>query len=558
MNPNNTTNLFRIILLFLLVGFAGQVRGQTCTGCTHTIPNGGGSINVGASDVYCLPTGSTFTGTLSGLAAGGIICIAPEASFMPSNNNTSPFAGTIINRGYMQFTRYDAHTPTIINYGDIVTTGWQGLQGTLENRGTVNMNGYVSFSSASFINSYGILNVNNGGDFNGTIDNSGEMAFYGINLNGVLNNYGQMKFYNSLNVGENTYITNDDLLEMINIAAVQFNGPMLTNNGQLTISHNTGGTFNMNQSINQVYNNGIIIVSGEFDQNAAGSLLVNNCRIVAEQDFKIQHGTVHNNGFIWTKSNFHNSGTSSSITNGVNGYVRGVNFTSSGQVSGRGRFYFTGVTTNSNALFNGSSASDPILFFDASPTNGEIFDNLVSSNPWNAPTNTIRPLSMPVLDAADFDCSVIPPSVAGYPPTTLPFNEVDCTPPKTVEFPLASNVSAHPPVNGNPFTVLYSTIRLFEQGNASNPTNNTTNLVIPGTGVFYADTSTGVITFTPDPAFTVGTVTAEYRISNSWNGTPPIHPSGRTAITITFNDCDSAPRGIITNPMLIKRVRKSE
>src|SRR5690606_28328044 len=46
--------------------------------CTNSIPNGGGYINVGAGQIYCLAAGETFTGTFS-LAAGGTICIAGGA-----------------------------------------------------------------------------------------------------------------------------------------------------------------------------------------------------------------------------------------------------------------------------------------------------------------------------------------------------------------------------------------------------------------------------------------------------------------------------------------------
>src|SRR5690606_36421683 len=38
----------------------------------------------------------------------------------------------------------------------------------------------------------------------------------------------------------------------------------------------------------------------------------------------------------------------------------------------------------------------------------------------------------------------------------------------------------------------------------------------------------------PLPSFITGVVEAEYRISNEWSGIPPIHPSGRTKITLTF------------------------
>src|SRR5690606_31445223 len=191
-------------------------------------------------------------------------------------------------------------------------------------------------ASSSEINSYGIFNANNGGEFNGTIDNSGTMKFYGINLNGVLNNYNQMYFYNSLNVGAGTYVTNDyeAYLETQNISGIQFNGPMLTNNGTIKVKSNSNSAqFKMNQSINQVFNNGLIEVEGDFEQNASNSLLVNHCRIIS-RDFKIQSGVAKNNGLISMSGSFKNSGAECHLTNGATGRIQGVNFTNSGYVNG--------------------------------------------------------------------------------------------------------------------------------------------------------------------------------------------------------------------------------
>ena len=99
-----------------------------------------------------------------------------------------------------------------------------------------------------------------------------------------------MKVHNTAShISETTYLTNDGLLEFIDVDDIQYNGPMLTNNGTIRVTHETTGNFKMNEAINQVFNNGLIVVSGQFQQNAAGSLLVNSCTIET-RTFKIQEG----------------------------------------------------------------------------------------------------------------------------------------------------------------------------------------------------------------------------------------------------------------------------
>src|SRR5690606_12513318 len=123
----------------------------------------------------------------------------------------------------------------------------------------------------------------------------GEWEFERISaISSTLNNYGEMKVHNAANnISSTTYLTNDGLLEFIDVDDVQYNGPMLTNNGTLTISNEGGGHFKMNQQINQVYNNGLISITGEFQQNAAGNKLENNCTIIAKTFF-VGNGTATN------------------------------------------------------------------------------------------------------------------------------------------------------------------------------------------------------------------------------------------------------------------------
>src|SRR5690606_7547529 len=233
------------------------------------------------------------------------------------------------------------HTVHIENRGTFTSAYLQNFSGTIENHGTMNVVGQLDMRNGSAIENYGQMNISNiafdgttvtnyntaefrvnggvnvysgywdnrfGGEvyfngsnvnFTGDLDNSGYWEFERISsLSSTLNNYGEMKVYNQAsNISSTTYLTNDDLLEFINVPEIQYNGAMLTNNGKITVTHSTTGNFKMNQAINQVFNNGTITVSGQFEQNAAGSLLVNSCTIVA-RSFFVGNGTANNSGLI--------------------------------------------------------------------------------------------------------------------------------------------------------------------------------------------------------------------------------------------------------------------
>ena len=563
---------------------------NVCAGCTHTVS--GGAITVNAGETYCLYSGSWSGGVILN---GGTICIASGATFHASYT-TGLHSGTIINRGTVTaypLSNGNNHTVHIENIGTFTSAYLQDFAGSIYNYGSFNVNGGLETLNGSTIDNYGNMTVQsisfydttvtnyndaeftttnsvnvysgywdnrlggvvylngNNVNFTGGLDNSGYWEFERISsLSSTLNNYGQMKVYNTAsNISSTTYLTNDDLLEFINVPEIQYNGPMLTNNGTITVTHSTTGNFKMNQAINQVFNNGLIVVSGQFEQNAAGSLLVNNCTIEARHFF-IGNGEAQNNGLIWATGTAAGQGLAvqglaSILKNAATGHVRGANFTNSGLISGYGAFYFTGTTNmNTGGSFIGDEPNS-ILFYDTSQTGDNIFDT-----PGGTVTNVIRPDSMTPYDTSTYDC-IAPPSVAGYPPTTAEFYTILCEEPDTVLIPLENYVEPHPPVDNISFTILYNTVRLFEYNNQTNPTNNSTNLTISGKGTFTANTTTGVITFVPNPTFTSGTVEAEYRVSNERAGDPIVYPSPRTKITITFILIDLPPLGIETgtNPV---------
>src|SRR5690606_27878000 len=218
--------------------------------------------------------------------------------------------------------------------------------------------------------------------------------------------------------------------------------------------------------------------SGQFEQNATGSLLVNSCRIVAKHVF-IGNGEARNSGLIWAVGTDAGNGVAvqgvgSILRNAETGYIRGRNFVNSGMITGYGAFYFTGETNMSTGGSFWGDAPNSILFYDASQTGDQIFDKIHPSSDFG---NILRPANMTPMDSTSYNCTAAP-VVAGYPPVTQPFSTVLCEP-ASVVVPLADLVSPNSEVPG-PFTVLYGTLRLFEAGNADNPTNNSTSLVISG------------------------------------------------------------------------------
>jgi len=492
---------------------------NVCAG-THTIPSGNSNITVNPGEIYCLYSG-TYNGAIV-LKAGGTVCISKGAVFTP--NTYSDFDGEVINKGMMTLTlnQNRDYLTSIVNYGKFTASSIQKFKGAINNYDTINITGAYRFETVSHINNYGYINLNANGHALGKIENSGVMAFAnGANIDGTINNYKKMMFNGSVNILSSTYYTNDDSLIFQGItSAINFQGPMLTNNAFISITGGSNASLGFNSNLCQVYNNGKIFAQGQVSHNAAGSKLVNNCTIECAA-YVVGNGTSENNGLINTTAStnsFQVNGGPSYLKNGAGGYIQGTDLTNSGHITGYGTFYFTGYTNNNGGSIIGDEPNS-IAFFDASQTGGNILDA-----PGSILNNVIRPGTMTPLNTTSFNCTG-PQSVAGFPPNTDTVSRTYCTPPSSLTFNLHDYVSGY----NNTYTVQYGSIKLFTEG-VTTPANP---LVIANKGTFSADTTTGIITFTPDPAFASGSVSAQYRISNTHPGDAIIYPSAKTQITIT-------------------------
>lgn len=567
-----------MIVFSLLTGSVAQSFGQNCPAVNTTNTVSGSYVTVNSGEVYGL-SGASWSGGVS-LNAGGTIYIAPGASLTVAYVNGN-FDGKIINCGTLNINLYgNARNAEIINYGTLTSSNAiQNLTGSITNYGnlsiaqftadgatlvnhkkmalrnvslnntmltnhdTLEVNGNFRALNGGTIdnrvNAYMSLNNSNGNtELATTVENTGTMIIRKANSGGGIsrkvNNYGVMRIFDQVIISSSAYFTNDSLLEFVNINNVNMQGSaLLQNNKRLNI---TSGDIALNSSGSQFVNNGMAKISGAIKQNEAGSKVINNCRIFSESYF-IGNGITENKGLIWVTGEFKVEGLPSEVKNDTTGFIRGTNFRNSGKITGYGSFYFTGNTNfNSAGVFAGSSASSPIMFFDASQTGSQLFDTYVQNNP---AVNTIRPATMVPMDTTAYNCTPIQ-AIAGFPPTTaLVYKQVCSNAP--IQINLNDYVAPHTAVNAQSFTVQLNSAKLFDYYNNSNITNNTGNLDIPNKGTFVLNQATGIITFTPSANFSQGEVKAQYIISNTAAGDPTAYPSNKTNITITIGSGYSAP-----------------
>lgn len=567
-----------MIVLSLLTGSVAQSFSQNCPAVTTTNTISGYYVTVNNGETYGLSSGNWSGGVT--LNAGGTLYIAPGATLTVSYVN-GDFNGKIINCGTLNINLYNnPRSAEIVNYGTLTSGAIQNLTGSITNYGKLSISQFttngatlVNYKKMSLqnvalqntvvrnhdtleangnfyalnggtidnrVNAYMSLNAAYGNtELAATVENSGTMimrtANAGSGISRKVNNYGVMRILDAVTITSNAYFTNDSLLEFVNISSVNMQGnALLQNNKRLNVPN---GNIDLNSTNGQLVNNGMIKVSGTVAQNATGSKVINNCRLFAGNYF-IGNGVTENKGLIWVTGEFKVEGLPSEVKNDTTGFIRGANFRNSGKITGYGSFYFTGNTDfNSAGVFAGSSASNPIMFFDASQTGNQIFDIYVQNNP---PVNTIRPASMVPLDTNAYNNCNATQAIAGFPPTTaLVYKQVCSNAP--IQINLSDYVAPHSNVDAQSFTVQLNSAKLFDYYNSGNVTNNTGSLEIANKGKFVLNEATGVITFTPNANFSQGEVKAQYIISNMRAGNPMTYPSNKTNITITIGSGYSAP-----------------
>ena len=192
------------------------------------------------------------------------------------------------------------------------------------------------------------------------LDNEGSVVFQPQpNTNGivtVINRAGaSLVVQSGLALGPAVTVTNDGFLEVQ--GGVNFNGATVTNNDVLTVA----GAWNISGSLT---NNGVVTANGLLTVNGDGTI-VNNCSLTASAGL-INDNTVTNNGVVDLVSAELRNNSGDTYSQGAGAITIGGTFTNPGNVGGLGEYLFSG-TTLTQGSFVGSSATEPIVFFDSTP-----------------------------------------------------------------------------------------------------------------------------------------------------------------------------------------------
>lgn len=309
-------------LIFIIGLFVFNTNAQ-CTSCNTTVSSSNGTTRSAGNGSRLCFTGGTYTGSISSVHQNGSICVGSGATFSPSSLNG--FRGKIYVYGTANLpnTTFAHNNAEIINYG------------------TVRFNGSTTFSS------------------NGTVTN---------NENAVVT------FTNSINLQNSSRITNNGTIWMNNDFQGQ-GSSTVTNNNIIRALNNFQSNGNVNNYGYLFVNNTIQINDGTFR---------NYCKVFGKNGLTNSSDNTRNEGFIWVAS-----GTfqlNENFTQTSNGEVRGVNFTNSATVTGAGKYYFTGSTTNNSSFGNDGGG---INFFDTNVSGGgsKKFDNQ-NTNPHNSVVRT--------------------------------------------------------------------------------------------------------------------------------------------------------------------------
>lgn len=325
--PNSV--LVRFLCSLILWFASEQVLALGCT-ASYTYTNNGTSTNYSLTSGQSLKINSgTYTGNINSFPSNTTICVETGATFRPNSLN-SP-AGSLINYGTTNLATFSYGAGALIdNYGLLNFIGGVNFNGatTIRNRSaaTTLIENSFTLDSGSLLENNGLLIAKQ--DFNTssgtTVNNNYRFEIEGnFNPSGILTNYGRLYVKKFINANSDFSFNNYCTL-------VSYDG---FNNNSLFFS-----------------NWGTILVTSA--SGAPGGLWQNN----------------------------------QSFYNGDGAKVAGGNFTNNGVVSGYGALVFSGETRN-QGTFTGSSAVNPINFYDETQTGSLLFDF------YNLPaTNTIRSL----------------------------------------------------------------------------------------------------------------------------------------------------------------------
>ena len=324
-----------------------------CTGTFTYLYDGSGAseYNLTGSQSLRVKSGA-FSGNIKRLSQNARVCVDPGANFNPYSVNNAD--GTILNYGTSNLPSINPGNGfTIDNFNRLVFTS------------NVNFNG-----SATITNRAGADLI-----FRRTVH---------IRSGSTILNDGRIITDGDLNLADDTHFRNNfDVL---------MKGPF-----------NANGTFD---------NYGRLHTEAFININSTAKA-TNYCSWIADKGFNNNtNNTTRTFGLIFinwqgvgSDNLFQNNGA---FQSGPDAITFGWRFINNNNVTGHGRYYFRKPAnssedqhTKNQGLFAGSSAANPIIFYDDTPSSGKIFDQQNQN-----PTNTIRQyFDPPRIDLATPGCS---------------------------------------------------------------------------------------------------------------------------------------------------------
>ncbi|MEY4589450.1 MAG: hypothetical protein RL497_1526, partial [Pseudomonadota bacterium] len=285
----------------------------------------------------------TYTRAINNLPSGAVIYVAPGANFTPSSFSNP--AGKLINCG-------TASLPSLT-----LSAGFNfSNYGTAEFKSNINWNGKASFFNDADA---------------------------------------KINFKTSFSLKNNSSLTNDG--EIISTGVFESdNGTSITNTGYIRLS---GGNFNPN---------GVVINSGfvqtdEFININTNAELTNNCSFISQKGFNNNSGKTRNNGYIFVTGTAQGNDlvqNNQPFSQGPNAVVVGTRFfNNAGNITGGGKYYFTGDTRNQGNFGNDGGG---INFYDTTRSPGKIFDVQSPAPHTSVTANAFTP---PKVDAVVPSCS---------------------------------------------------------------------------------------------------------------------------------------------------------
>jgi uncharacterized repeat protein (TIGR01451 family) len=389
-----------------------------------------------------------------------------------------------------------------------------------------------------FVNAGATLNLTRRINMSGTllVRTGGTALFPGLNMRNGYNITvdGLLRFTAAPNItGTGTFLVGPTGT-MESLGSVNFTtGMSFTNRGTSVFSQQlttgTGTTFTNQGTVrglrasdnfrfNGVFtNSGLFEAAGQVTINSS-SVTTNTCTLMGRSGLTNSAAATRNEGIWMTVETGAPMRFNQPIRTAPGGYIQAggtggssfVNDAPSPGINGGGNVFIAGTSTNRGVF---GSGSEPINVFDQTAINAGRFFDVQTAAP-NASTTRLPITPLTVAEAR---------SRCTYNPLLLPPVANNDTPVRTgsPSLPFTFSVLANDVAGA--FPIAPGAVRLVGAGNTL-----VTSLVVAGQGTWSVNTTTGAVTFTPQPGFTGFPAAISYRAADTLG-----NRSNAATITIT-------------------------